>query len=111
MAINSSIGNTMKKLREKSRLNQTQVARFLEVDQSNISKCESGERQFTVDMLEKLCNLYGCVLSEVVNEGASPDTLHFAFRTEAIEAEDLTAIADINKIALNIGQMRAWLEA
>jgi transcriptional regulator with XRE-family HTH domain len=105
------IGNKVKMLREKSALNQTQIAKFLGVDQSYISKCEKGERQFNVDSLEKLCNLFGCMLSDLMNIDQPVTTINFAFRADAIENEDLIAISDINKIALNMIQMRKLLEA
>ena len=44
--MNNTIGQKVKGLREKAGLNQMQLAHFLEIDQSTISKCEKGERQF-----------------------------------------------------------------
>ena len=60
MATITDIGFKIKQLREKSKLNQTQLAVFLDVDQSYVSKCEKGERQLSLDSLEKLCNLFDC---------------------------------------------------
>jgi transcriptional regulator with XRE-family HTH domain len=111
MATNVSIGIKVKHLREQSRLTQTQIANFLGVDQSYISKCEKGERQFNVDLLEKLCNLFGCSMPDMLNNDSQVETLNFAFRAAAIEDDDLVAISDINKIALNIREMKKLLEA
>ena len=111
MTTNMSVGQKVKNLREKAGLNQTQIAKFLEVDQSFVSKCENGERQFHVDALERLCNLFGCVMSDLISREDPIETLCFAFRADSIESEDLMAISDINKIALNIRQMRTLLEA
>jgi transcriptional regulator with XRE-family HTH domain len=105
-----NIGNKVKDIREKSRLSQTQLAHCLDVDQSNISKCEKGERQFTIDALEKLCNLFGCEMADLLDLQKPVETLNFAFRADTIENEDLIAISDINKIALNIRFMRQLLE-
>lgn len=110
MAANDRIGKHLKRLREEAGLNQSQIARFLEVDQSYISKFEKGERQFSIDMLEKLSDLFGCDISALVEEDMPEKTLCFAFRANAIADEDLSAIADINRIALNIGEMRGMLE-
>lgn len=107
-AIND-IGNRLKNLRERSGLNQAQLAAFLDVDQSYISKCEKGERQLSVDALEKTCCLFGCTLSELSDGYDDISHLQFAFRAASISNDDLSAISDINKIALNLKQMRQLL--
>lgn len=103
------IGQRVKTLREKAGLNQVQLAQFLGVDQSNISKCEKGERQFQVDHLERLGNLFGVTLNDLMNEEVPATPLQIAFRAEGLQIEDLKAIADIQKIALNLDQMRTLL--
>jgi transcriptional regulator with XRE-family HTH domain len=109
MSTRVNVGSKVKRLREKSGLSQIQIAKFLGVDQSYISKCEKDERQFNVDSLEKLCNLFGCSMPDLINLDSPTETLNFAFRSSAIENDDLIAISDINKIALNIQQMRKLL--
>ena len=54
------MGKKFKMLRERSGFTQSQLAEYLNVDQSYISKCEQNERQFSVDILEKTSNLFGC---------------------------------------------------
>lgn len=103
------IGQKVKALREKAGLSQMQLAQFLEVDQSNISKCEKGERQFQVDHLERLGSLFGLSLGDLMNEDVSVTPLQIAFRADGMQVEDFNAIADIQKIALNLDQMRALL--
>jgi len=105
-----SIGQKIKELREKAGLNQMQIAQFLGVDQSNISKCEKGERQFQVDHLERLGNLFGVPLADLMNDEVSVAPLQIAFRADGMQVEDLNAIADIQKIALNLSQMRTLLQ-
>ncbi len=107
---NILIGQKVKTLREKAGLNQMQIAQFLEVDQSTISKCEKGERQFQVDHLERLGNLFGVSLGDLMNENISVEPLQIAFRADGMQIEDLNAIADIQKIALNLDQMRTLLQ-
>jgi transcriptional regulator with XRE-family HTH domain len=106
---NISIGNKVKALREKAGLNQMQIAQFLGVDQSTISKCEKGERQFQVNDLERLGDLFGVSLGDLMNEEVSVAPLQIAFRADGMQVEDLNAIADIQKIALNLEQMRNLL--
>ena len=106
---NILIGQKVKELREKAGLNQMQIAQFLEVDQSTISKCEKGERQFQVDHLERLGSLFGVPLADLMNEEVPVAPLQIAFRADGMQVEDLNAIADIQKIALNLDQMRTLL--
>jgi transcriptional regulator with XRE-family HTH domain len=108
--MNTIIGQKVKALREKAGLNQGQIAQFLGVDQSNISKCEKGERQFQVDHLERLGSLFGVSLGDLMSEEVSVAPLQIAFRADGMQIEDLNAIADIQKIALNLEQMRTLLQ-
>ncbi len=103
------IGQKVRTLREKAGLNQAQIAQFLGVDQSTISKCEKGERQFQVDHLERLGSLFCASLGDLMNDEAPLAPLQIAFRADGMQVEDLNAIADIQKIALNLDQMRALL--
>jgi transcriptional regulator with XRE-family HTH domain len=108
--MNETIGNKVKGLREMAGLNQVQIAHFLNVDQSTISKCEKGERQFQVDQLEQLGSLFGCGLTDLVNGDLEVKPLRIAFRANAIGNEDLLAIADIHKLALNLNEMHNILQ-
>jgi transcriptional regulator with XRE-family HTH domain len=103
------IGAKMKRLRETAGLSQQQVADFLEVDQTTISKCENGERRFQTDQLEQLADLFGCAIKNIVSDDIVTP-LHIGFRANSIENEDLVAIADIQKIALNLDLMHSLLE-
>jgi transcriptional regulator with XRE-family HTH domain len=104
------IGQKVKLLREKAKLNQEQLAQYLSVDQSLVSKCEKGDRQFQVDQLEKLGNLFGCSLNELMADVDRVNPLSIAFRADSIGTDDLVAIADIHRIALNLVQMRTILD-
>ncbi len=105
----NTIGHKVKTLRERAGLNQRHIAQFLGVDQSTVSKCENGERQFQVDHLERLGSLFGVSLNDLMNEEVLVAHLQIAFRADGIQVEDLNAIADIQKIALNLDKMRAIL--
>lgn len=104
------IGSELRKFREKLGLNQKQIAEYLNVDQSYISKCEKDERQLSVDSLEKLCALFGCSITDLFEEHKEKKPMTFAFRANMIDGKDLHAISEINKIALNINQMRKLLK-
>ena len=97
-------------LREYSKLSQTQLADFLNVDQSYISKFEKGERKIGVDILEKACNLFGCTLKYFEDDNEKYIPMSIAFRSNSLQKEDLEAIAGINKIALNMNFINSMLE-
>lgn len=106
MGKNDTMGEKLKTLRESCGLNQSQIAAYLGVDQSYVSKWEKGERKASVEALEKLCSLYGCTISELDQRNESLTQLRFAFRSSQVSTEDLNAIATIHQIALNLRQMR-----
>lgn len=95
----------MKQLRKESKLTQEQLADYLEVDQSLITKLEKGTRTLNVDLIDKICNLFGCTEAYLMGESDAYIPLHFAFRANSITTEDLQSIAAVNKIAMNLRMM------
>ena len=93
------LGERLKELRTKFRYTQADISSLLGVDQSLISKYESGERQISVDMLEKLGDLYCCDLIHTPPV-ASPE-LQVAFRADSIDASSMKAIQAVNRVVLN----------
>lgn len=100
-----TIGANIKALRDNAGLGQKHIAGYLGVDQSLISKFESGERAISSDMLDKLAALFCCQVSIITLPGECKSSVSFAFRTMEIDSEDLKALAVINRIALNQMQM------
>lgn len=105
-----SIGNKIKELRTKAGFNQSIIAEYLQVDQSLISKIEKGEREASTDVLKKLAELFGCKVSAIINEEEDISRLNVAFRTNGMSKDDLNSIAVINRIALNLENMKRMLE-
>ena len=99
----------LKELRTESRLTQEQLANYLDVDQSLITKLENGTRSLNVTLLEKLCNLFGCSDSYLLGMDDTYVPLSFAFRTKGIQTEDLESIAAVNKIILNLRSMNEMM--
>lgn len=104
------IRDNFKKLRKKINITQEQMADFLNLEQSSISKFESGERTLSVSNLEKACYLFGVSVNEIYKESYNMRELSPSFRKTNLSVESLAAISDINKIALNIMEMEAIVE-
>lgn len=103
------IWTTIRRLREESGISQTQIADYLDIDQSMVSKIESGERNPSIEMIEKLSALFGCELDSSDESACDNGSLKFAFRANGVSNEDLEAIASINRIAMNLHEMKDLL--
>jgi len=103
------IGENIKILREQSGLTQSNLAKYLKVDQSLISKIEKNERIITSDMLDKLSALFGVTTESMISDLDSINRIAFALRASEISGEDLETIGAINKIALNLNFMTRLL--
>lgn len=91
--------------------NQFTIARFLNVDQSLISKIEKGEKSLSADMLEKLSCLFGVSINDIESSAIEASTLSVAFSASDLSSlEDLEAISAINRIALNSEYMAEILK-
>ena len=104
------VAQRFSELLSRSGFTQSVIAEYLDVDQSYISKCEKGERQFSVDILDKAAELFGCSMDYFVNESSEFVQMPIALRAKNITVEDLNTIAAINKIALNLRFMEGLLE-
>ncbi len=98
----NKVGEKIKGLRKSAKLSQKQLAAYLEVDQSYISKIEKDERSMTIDMLEKIAYLFGSDLSYFTDEESMSKPLEIGFRTDGILKEDLEVIGTLNKLMLNL---------
>ena len=104
----TTLGEKLKSLRREHSYTQKDISDFLGVDQSLISKFESGERAISIDILEKLSGLYCC---DLVDPTASHQpTLQVAFRAKNIGAADLKTIQTVNRIVLNSAFMADLLK-
>ena len=108
--INKIIGENIRALRENAGFTQNNLALYMNVDQSLISKVEKGERIMSVDMLEKLATLFGVTIEQLEGQPITNSKLSFAFRGSDFSVKEIEAMAAINKIALNSEFMRVMLK-
>lgn len=106
MSIPGNIGMKVKQLRVKAGMNQAQIAAFLGVERGIVSKCEKGKQPFSVDQLEKIGNLFDVNVADLMSGDDPLETPGKALRMGQMGMADLVAIAEINRIALNLSQMR-----
>ena len=105
-----SIGERIKELREQAKLRQNQVAAYLGVDQSYLSKIESGERCISVDQLERLAELYGCSLDTFNDPSLLVKPIQISLRVRELTVDDMNIIATINHIASNSKYMAKMIK-
>ena len=86
----------LKKLREENNYSQEQVANYLEMDQSYISKIEKGKRNLNEISFNKLCLLYNCSSDYLLGRSNVYESPNLAFRSD--ETVDLFAIAKMNQV-------------
>ena len=62
-----NVGESIKKIRKDKGLQQKQVAIEIGLDQSNYNKIENGKREPSVEVLNKLANLFGVIVDDILN--------------------------------------------
>lgn len=103
------LGQRLRKLREASGLSQKQIAECLSVDQSLISKFESGERSINSTQIDTICNIVCYPEDKLMDEKQDirPDNT-VSFRTAHLSIESIKALSAINRIFLNQMKMDKW---
>lgn len=87
----TNIGKNIKNIREQKGLMQKEVASVADMQASNYSKIESGQRDISVDALDKIAQLFGMTVDEVI---------HFEDKAPiAIKVEDKTASEKVQLIS------------
>lgn len=100
------IGNNIAKLRKLQGFTQDNLAAYLGVSRVQVSHYERGERDISVTELNKLADLFGIELSDLMEEDIQLQNLNlaFAFRSETSEL-DLQHIAAFKKVVKNYLKM------
>lgn len=101
----ASLGTIIRDRRKKMGLSQADVAGYLSIDQSYLSKMEKGERPFGISILEQLSELFCLPLESLLNPAEAAPSAILSYRTDSCSGEDIEQIAKINRLVLNLQQM------
>lgn len=95
------LGQNIKTAREYWNFKQTDIANYLGVDQSFVSKVENGERALSAEALEKLSYFLCFSVKDLLQADNINPKGEFAFRTDGLTFEDNCILANVNTIILN----------
>jgi transcriptional regulator with XRE-family HTH domain len=96
-----NVGQNIKKIREQKNLMQKEVAAAADIHTSNYSKIEKGEREPSIEALDKIARLFGITIDELIHfEGKIPKEVTIEDKSiseklrliEQLEEEDKQAL-------------------
>ena len=92
----NKVGERLSELRKENNLSQKEINEYLNLDKSDYSKIENGERKLNVSTLNKLCLLYNCSPQYILGESDeySPSKIVFNINKNNV---DLNVIAKVNE--------------
>ncbi len=102
------IGNNIKMYRKNLGLSQDQVATYLGVDRSLITKYETTGMDIPIIHLNKLSDLFSIELGDLLEKEKASNAVNlaFAFRTDSLNVNDLESIASFQKVVKNYLKMK-----
>ena len=107
------LANNIKQYRIKLGITQQVLAEYLDITREEVSYYESGKRPVPLGVVSKLANLFG--LDEYVlyeeNVAMTDINVAFALRAAHLEKQDLQAMAEFKKLALNYLKMKKAIAA
>lgn len=103
-------GRHFKEIREYNGYTQEQIARYLDVDRTLITKFEKGERSLSMMALDKAARLFGCE-TETIIYGKEYIPLAVAYRAKDLELDDMEVIAKVQQMALNLRRIKKCLRS
>jgi transcriptional regulator with XRE-family HTH domain len=108
MELSKIIGQNLKEYRKSFGYTQDNLANFLGVDRSAISHYENAEREISIVHLNKIADLFGIELEELLESDKKNNTVNlaFAFRSQGTTDEDIASIAAFQKVVKNYIKMQ-----
>lgn len=102
----NSVGSRLRKLRSEHNYSQRQVADYLKIDQSNLSKIENDKRNLNMTLLDKICFLYNCTPEYLSGEINKYEKQKIMFKSG--RDIDLEVIAKINQLSYHLKTLREF---
>jgi len=97
----ASIGKNIKKIREQKGLMQKEVAAVADMQASNYSKIESGQRDISVEALDKIAKLFSMTVDEVIHfEGKNPVPISVEDKTTTEKVQLISQLEEEDKHAV-----------
>jgi transcriptional regulator with XRE-family HTH domain len=108
MELSKIIGQNLKEYRKNFRYTQDNLAKLLGVDRSTVSHYENAEREISIVHLNKIADLFGIELEDLLESDKRSTTanLAFAFRSQGTTDEDIASIAAFQKVVKNYIKMQ-----
>jgi len=103
MSQNQIIGANIREFRSHMHLTQEALANYLGIHREVISYYETGTRTVPLEELIKLSDLFGCEVSDLIEENRDVlnACLAFAFRADQLKDQDLESVAEFKKVVKN----------
>lgn len=96
-----NIGKNIKKIREQKGLMQKEVASAAAIHTSNYSKIEKGEREPSIEALDKIATLFGMTVDEIIHfEGKVPREVKIKDKTATEKLQLIEQLDDEDKQAV-----------
>lgn len=95
--------NRLMQLRTKSELTTSDIAEYLGIEEKEVVNIENGKSPLLASMVDELSKLYGVSVIRLIKDD---NYLVGVPSLKDCDTKDLRDIAKINKIALNLGQMK-----
>lgn len=95
--------NRLTQLRTKSELTTLNIAEYLGIEEEEVINIENGKSPLLASMVDELSKLYGVSVIRLIKDD---NYLVGVPSLKDCDTKDLRDIAKINKIALNLGQMK-----
>lgn len=95
--------NRFSQLRTKSELTASDIAEYLGVEEEEVVNIENGKSPLLASMVHELSKLYSVSVTRLMKDD---NYLVGVPSLKDCDTKDLRDIAKINKIALNLGQMK-----
>ncbi len=87
------LGEKLQRARKTAGLTQAQVESIMGINKIQLSYYETGKREISITLLEKLAILYGFSLEYFINNNTGQEQeFQMAFRAEELCAEDMETV-------------------